>query len=160
MPSREEKDAKAARRARKTSDPAQQPAFLANATASSSSQGFRRQDRPTKVRGLTKQTYSAYVTAPGSSGPPKKWHLTVSLYFHVVSMCTQSLLSRPTSLPPITMNFQLSSKTLSSLQSKSPKAFMLLGKVSPENPTGVSVPDISLLVRSLPLLPRLHSTKT
>lgn len=76
MPSREEKDAKAARRARKTSDPCSPP-------AEPSSPSPRRQDRPTKLRGLTKQTYSAYVTAPGSNGPAKKWHLTVSRSWHL-----------------------------------------------------------------------------
>lgn len=59
----EEKDAKAARRARKTLDPfSYQPAPI------------RRQDRPSKPDGLTKQTYSIQVQT-SSYEPPKKWHI-------------------------------------------------------------------------------------
>ncbi|KAL0952987.1 hypothetical protein HGRIS_007198 [Hohenbuehelia grisea] len=58
----EEKDAKAARRARRASDPS---AIIPTPT--------RRKDRPSKPNGLTKQTYSALVHLPGS--PPKKWHV-------------------------------------------------------------------------------------
>ncbi|KAG9101890.1 hypothetical protein FRC06_002504 [Ceratobasidium sp. 370] len=61
----EEKEAKAARRARKPSD-------LRERTKPST---FRRQDRPAKPDGLTKQTYSAWVTLPGTT-TPRKWHLT------------------------------------------------------------------------------------
>ncbi|EJF58858.1 hypothetical protein DICSQDRAFT_66069 [Dichomitus squalens LYAD-421 SS1] len=59
----EEKEAKAARRARRTLDPfAAPPAPI------------RRQDRPTKPDGLTKQTYSTHVhTRRGE--PPRKWHI-------------------------------------------------------------------------------------
>ncbi|KAK7677859.1 hypothetical protein QCA50_019171 [Cerrena zonata] len=59
----EEREAKAARRARKTLDPfGYQPAPT------------RRQDRPSKPDGLTKQTYSTHVYL-GSSEPPRKWHI-------------------------------------------------------------------------------------
>ncbi|CAL1697529.1 unnamed protein product [Somion occarium] len=59
----EEKEAKAARRARKTLDPfAYQPAPT------------RRQDRPSKPDGLTKQTYSTHVHFSNSE-PPRKWHI-------------------------------------------------------------------------------------
>ncbi|KAI0070235.1 hypothetical protein K474DRAFT_1670299 [Panus rudis PR-1116 ss-1] len=59
----EEKEAKAARRARKTLDPfGYQPAPT------------RRQDRPAKPDGLTKQTYSTHVHV-GNSEPPRKWHI-------------------------------------------------------------------------------------
>ncbi|KAH9926662.1 Gti1/Pac2 family-domain-containing protein [Epithele typhae] len=59
----EEKEAKAARRARRTLDPfAAPPAPI------------RRQDRPSKPDGLTKQTYSTHVhTHPGEL--PRKWHI-------------------------------------------------------------------------------------
>ncbi|KAI0351153.1 hypothetical protein OH77DRAFT_974740 [Trametes cingulata] len=59
----EEKEAKAARRARRTLDPfAAPPAPI------------RRQDRPSKPDGLTKQTYSTHVhTRRGE--PPRKWHI-------------------------------------------------------------------------------------
>ncbi|KAI0692138.1 Gti1/Pac2 family-domain-containing protein [Cerioporus squamosus] len=59
----EEKEAKAARRARRTLDPfAAPPAPI------------RRQDRPSKPDGLTKQTYSTHVhTRRGE--PPRKWHV-------------------------------------------------------------------------------------
>ncbi|KAI0092223.1 Gti1/Pac2 family-domain-containing protein [Irpex rosettiformis] len=59
----EERDAKAARRARKTLDPfSYQPAPV------------RRQDRPSKPNGLTKQTYSVQVQT-SSYEVPKKWHI-------------------------------------------------------------------------------------
>ncbi|KAG8743758.1 hypothetical protein FRC10_011478 [Ceratobasidium sp. 414] len=61
----EEKEAKAARRARKPSDPRER----------AKPPTFRRQDRPAKPDGLTKQTYSAWVTLPGTTAP-RKWHLT------------------------------------------------------------------------------------
>jgi hypothetical protein len=67
LPTQEEREAKAARRftsARKMSD-AQTPYPPA----------FKRQERPSKVDGLTKQTYSAWVWLPGTT-QPKKWHLT------------------------------------------------------------------------------------
>ncbi|TFK88961.1 hypothetical protein K466DRAFT_575093 [Polyporus arcularius HHB13444] len=59
----EEKEAKAARRARRTLDPfAAPPAPV------------RRQDRPSKPDGLTKQTYSTHVhTRRGEQ--PRKWHV-------------------------------------------------------------------------------------
>ncbi|KAM5539546.1 hypothetical protein V8D89_006655 [Ganoderma adspersum] len=59
----EEKEAKAARRARRTLDPfAAPPAPI------------RRQDRPSKPDGLTKQTYSTHVhTRRGET--PRKWHI-------------------------------------------------------------------------------------
>ncbi|KAG6808396.1 hypothetical protein H0H92_004281 [Tricholoma furcatifolium] len=59
----EERDAKAARRARRASDPT---AVLPLPT--------RRKDRPSKPNGLTKQTYSVSVHLPGSS-ESRKWHL-------------------------------------------------------------------------------------
>ncbi|CAE6432254.1 unnamed protein product [Rhizoctonia solani] len=62
----EEKEAKAARRARKPSDSRER---------NKAPQPFRRQDRPAKPDGLTKQTYSAWVTLPGTS-TARKWHLT------------------------------------------------------------------------------------
>ncbi|CAE6398945.1 unnamed protein product [Rhizoctonia solani] len=62
----EEKEAKAARRARRPSDPRER---------SKAPQPFRRQDRPAKPDGLTKQTYSAWVTLPGTT-TARKWHLT------------------------------------------------------------------------------------
>ncbi|KAJ1300754.1 hypothetical protein OPQ81_002398 [Rhizoctonia solani] len=62
----EEKEAKAARRARKPSDPRER---------NKAHQPFRRQDRPAKPDGLTKQTYSAWVTLPGTT-TARKWHLT------------------------------------------------------------------------------------
>jgi hypothetical protein len=73
-------------RARKPSDPRER---------SKAPQVFRRQDRPAKPDGLTKQvlycnvpsatwgsllltqTYSAWVTLPGTT-TARKWHLTVS----------------------------------------------------------------------------------
>ncbi|KAF9481070.1 hypothetical protein BDN70DRAFT_876809 [Pholiota conissans] len=59
----EERDAKAARRARRASDP--------NAIVPPP---IRRKDRPSKPNGLTKQTYSVTVNLPGSS-EPRKWHV-------------------------------------------------------------------------------------
>ncbi|KIJ64210.1 hypothetical protein HYDPIDRAFT_28651 [Hydnomerulius pinastri MD-312] len=59
----EEKDAKAALRARRATDP------LAVAPPTN-----RRKDRPNRPNGLTKQTYSALVYLPGSSHP-RKWHV-------------------------------------------------------------------------------------
>jgi len=59
----EERDAKAARRARRASDPS---AILPTPT--------RRKDRPSKPDGLTKQTYSVAVHLPGSS-ETRKWHV-------------------------------------------------------------------------------------
>ncbi|OSC98351.1 hypothetical protein PYCCODRAFT_1375383 [Trametes coccinea BRFM310] len=59
----EEKEAKAARRARRTLDPfAAPPAPI------------RRQDRPSKPDGLTKQTYSTHVHIRRGE-PPRKWHI-------------------------------------------------------------------------------------
>lgn len=40
----------------------------------------RRKDRPSKLNGLTKQTYSAVVLVPGNP-TPKKWHVVA--YFMV-----------------------------------------------------------------------------
>ncbi|EMD32701.1 hypothetical protein CERSUDRAFT_68437 [Gelatoporia subvermispora B] len=59
----EEKEAKAARRARRTLDP-----FAYQPTPT------RRQDRPSKPDGLTKQTYSTHVRVHPSE-PPRKWHI-------------------------------------------------------------------------------------
>ncbi|KAG9310830.1 Gti1/Pac2 family-domain-containing protein [Chiua virens] len=59
----EEKDAKAALRALRVTDP------LAAAPPTN-----RRKDRPNRPNGLTKQTYSALVYLPGSSHP-RKWHV-------------------------------------------------------------------------------------
>ncbi|KAI0317881.1 Gti1/Pac2 family-domain-containing protein [Amylostereum chailletii] len=59
----EERDIKAARRARRALDPSSVPPL-----------GSRRQDRPSKPDGLTKQTYSTQVYLPGSS-TPRKWHI-------------------------------------------------------------------------------------
>ncbi|KAF9241298.1 Gti1/Pac2 family-domain-containing protein [Melanogaster broomeanus] len=59
----EEKDAKAALRARRAADP------FAVAPPTN-----RRKDRPNRPNGLTKQTYSALVHLPGSSHP-RKWHV-------------------------------------------------------------------------------------
>ncbi|KAH0834205.1 Gti1/Pac2 family-domain-containing protein [Lanmaoa asiatica] len=59
----EEKDAKAALRVRRATDP------LAVAPPTN-----RRKDRPNRPNGLTKQTYSALVYLPGSSHP-RKWHV-------------------------------------------------------------------------------------
>ncbi|KAI9457476.1 Gti1/Pac2 family-domain-containing protein [Lactarius psammicola] len=59
----EERDLKAARRARRTLDPLSVPP-LTN----------RRQDRPSKPNGLTKQTFSTQVYLPGAS-TPRKWHI-------------------------------------------------------------------------------------
>lgn len=65
----EERDAKAARRARRASDP--------NAIVPPP---IRRKDRPAKPNGLTKQTYSVTVHIPGES-EPRKWHVVA--YFSV-----------------------------------------------------------------------------
>ncbi|KAH9476524.1 cAMP-independent regulatory protein pac2 [Psilocybe cubensis] len=59
----EERDAKAARRARRASDP--------NANVPPP---IRRKDRPSKPNGLTKQTYSVTVNLPGTT-EPRKWHV-------------------------------------------------------------------------------------
>ncbi|KAF9039840.1 Gti1/Pac2 family-domain-containing protein [Panaeolus papilionaceus] len=59
----EERDAKAARRARRASDP--------NAIVPPP---VRRKDRPSKPNGLTKQTYSVTVNLPGCT-EPRKWHV-------------------------------------------------------------------------------------
>ncbi|OCH89382.1 hypothetical protein OBBRIDRAFT_813202 [Obba rivulosa] len=59
----EEKEAKAARRARRTLDP-----FAYQPTPT------RRQDRPSKPNGLTKQTYSTHVRVHPSE-LPRKWHI-------------------------------------------------------------------------------------
>ncbi|KAI0061348.1 hypothetical protein BV25DRAFT_779641 [Artomyces pyxidatus] len=59
----EERDLKAARRARRALDPQSVPPLTS-----------RRQDRPSKPGGLTKQTYSTQVFLPGSS-TPRKWHI-------------------------------------------------------------------------------------
>ncbi|KAK7455815.1 hypothetical protein VKT23_010849 [Stygiomarasmius scandens] len=59
----EEREAKAARRARRASDP---NAFVPPPT--------RRKDRPSKPDGLTKQTYSAIVHFPGTT-ETRKWHV-------------------------------------------------------------------------------------
>jgi len=59
----EEKEAKAALRAKRASDPASVPPST-----------NRRKDRPNRPNGLTKQTYSALVYLPGSS-QPRKWHV-------------------------------------------------------------------------------------
>ncbi|KAH7882567.1 Gti1/Pac2 family-domain-containing protein [Phlebopus sp. FC_14] len=59
----EEKDAKAALRARRAVDP--------HAIVPPTN---RRKDRPNRPNGLTKQTYSALVYLPGSSHP-RKWHV-------------------------------------------------------------------------------------
>ncbi|KAI0295166.1 Gti1/Pac2 family-domain-containing protein [Multifurca ochricompacta] len=59
----EERDLKAARRARRALDPLSVPP-LTN----------RRQDRPSKPNGLTKQTFSTQVYLPGASAP-RKWHI-------------------------------------------------------------------------------------
>ncbi|KAI0289261.1 Gti1/Pac2 family-domain-containing protein [Russula brevipes] len=59
----EERDLKAARRARRALDPLSVPP-LTN----------RRQDRPSKPNGLTKQTFSTQVYLPGASAP-HKWHI-------------------------------------------------------------------------------------
>ncbi|KAF8990151.1 Gti1/Pac2 family-domain-containing protein [Cyathus striatus] len=59
----EERDAKAARRARRASDPT---AVIPPPV--------RRKDRPSKPNGLTKQTYSVTVNLPGSS-ETRKWHV-------------------------------------------------------------------------------------
>ncbi|KAI9463432.1 Gti1/Pac2 family-domain-containing protein [Boletus coccyginus] len=59
----EEKDARAALRARRATDP------LATAPPIN-----RRKDRPNRPNGLTKQTYSALVYILGS-GHPRKWHV-------------------------------------------------------------------------------------
>ncbi|KAG8961999.1 hypothetical protein FRC03_004733 [Tulasnella sp. 419] len=105
MPSREEKDAKAARRARKSSDPSSPVDRLSPTPSSSSASSvapFRRQDRPTKIKGLTKQTYSAYVTPPGSTAPPKKWHLTAyfcTTDYHELPVVTQDSILRNIVVP-------------------------------------------------------------
>jgi len=59
----EERDVKAARRARRALDPLSVPP-LTN----------RRQDRPSKPNGLTKQTFSTQVYLPGAHAP-RKWHI-------------------------------------------------------------------------------------
>ncbi|KAG7443781.1 uncharacterized protein BT62DRAFT_314614 [Guyanagaster necrorhizus] len=59
----EERDAKAARRARRATDPT---ALIPPPT--------RRKDRPSKPNGLTKQTYSALVYLPGAK-EGRKWHV-------------------------------------------------------------------------------------
>ncbi|KAI0049058.1 hypothetical protein FA95DRAFT_1604731 [Auriscalpium vulgare] len=59
----EERDLKAARRARRALDPQSVPPLTS-----------RRQDRPSKLDGLTKQTYSTQVYLPGSASP-RKWHI-------------------------------------------------------------------------------------
>ncbi|KAH9958119.1 hypothetical protein BC827DRAFT_1261370 [Russula dissimulans] len=59
----EERDIKAARRARRALNPLSVPP-LTN----------RRQDRPSKPNGLTKQTFSTQVYLPGASAP-RKWHI-------------------------------------------------------------------------------------
>lgn len=59
----EERDIKAARRARRALDPLSVPPLTS-----------RRQDRPAKPDGLTKQTYSTQVYFPGQS-QPRKWHI-------------------------------------------------------------------------------------
>ncbi|KAL1723956.1 Gti1/Pac2 family-domain-containing protein [Schizophyllum commune] len=59
----EERENKAARRARRVAEP---DTPLPPVT--------RRRDRPTKPNGLTKQTYSAVVQLPGMH-KPRKWHL-------------------------------------------------------------------------------------
>ncbi|KAF8466805.1 hypothetical protein DFH94DRAFT_817846 [Russula ochroleuca] len=59
----EERDLKAARRARRALDPLSVPP-LTN----------RRQDRPSKPNGLTKQTFSTQVYLPGAHAP-RKWHI-------------------------------------------------------------------------------------
>ncbi|KZW03048.1 hypothetical protein EXIGLDRAFT_664664 [Exidia glandulosa HHB12029] len=66
----EEKEAKAARRAQqRTTDPVTGlPVTL------SVPNPVRRQDRPNKPGGLTKQTYSAFVLLPGTTSY-RKWHL-------------------------------------------------------------------------------------
>ncbi|KAG8847954.1 hypothetical protein FRB96_001356 [Tulasnella sp. 330] len=69
MPSREEREAKIARRACRSLGSPDTPPPIPSSPSS------RRRDRPSKLRGLTKQTYSAYVTAE-NGGPAKKWHLT------------------------------------------------------------------------------------
>ncbi|TFY66611.1 hypothetical protein EVG20_g4480 [Dentipellis fragilis] len=59
----EERDLKAARRARRALDPLSVPPLAS-----------RRQDRPSKPDGLTKQTYSTQVYLPGQH-TPRKWHI-------------------------------------------------------------------------------------
>ncbi|KAF9041815.1 hypothetical protein BDZ89DRAFT_1090193 [Hymenopellis radicata] len=65
----DERDAKAARRAKRAADPT---AVIPPPT--------RRKDRPSKPHGLTKQTYSAIVYPPGAI-QGKKWHVVA--YFLV-----------------------------------------------------------------------------
>ncbi|KAF8921948.1 Gti1/Pac2 family-domain-containing protein, partial [Mucidula mucida] len=65
----DERDAKAARRAKRAADPT---AVIPPPT--------RRKDRPSKPHGLTKQTYSAIVYPPGATHG-KKWHVVA--YFLV-----------------------------------------------------------------------------
>ncbi|KAH8093084.1 Gti1/Pac2 family-domain-containing protein [Cristinia sonorae] len=70
----EEKEAKAARRARKTLDPfSYQPAPT------------RRQDRPSKPDGLTKQTYSTHVHVSNTE-PPRKWHIVAYFSVHIYQL--------------------------------------------------------------------------
>ncbi|KAG9126702.1 hypothetical protein FRC07_002326 [Ceratobasidium sp. 392] len=89
----EEKEAKAARRARKPSDPRER---------TKAPQVFRRQDRPAKPDGLTKQTYSAWVTLPGTT-TPRKWHLTAyftSNDYHGLPTVEQDPILSQLSVPP------------------------------------------------------------
>ncbi|KAJ6587859.1 Gti1/Pac2 family-domain-containing protein [Mycena sp. CBHHK59/15] len=73
----EEKQAKAARRASKASDSTKiLPAPL------------KRKDRPSKVDGLTKQTYSVTVHMPGTS-QTRKWHIVA--YFSACDLYTSSV---------------------------------------------------------------------
>ncbi|EJD49490.1 hypothetical protein AURDEDRAFT_59528 [Auricularia subglabra TFB-10046 SS5] len=65
----EEKEAKAARRYQRTTDP-----MTGLPITISVPNPVRRQDRPNKPGGLTKQTYSAFVLLPGSA-TYRKWHL-------------------------------------------------------------------------------------
>lgn len=93
MMTTEEKEAKAARRARKPSDPRER---------NKAPQPFRRQDRPAKPDGLTKQTYSAWVTLPGTT-TARKWHLTAYFtgndYHGLPTVDQDHLLSR-VAVPP------------------------------------------------------------
>ncbi|KAG8767987.1 hypothetical protein FRC12_005904 [Ceratobasidium sp. 428] len=93
MMTTEEKEAKAARRARKPSDPRER---------TKAPQVFRRQDRPAKPDGLTKQTYSAWVTLPGTT-TPRKWHLTAyftSNDYHGLPTVDQDPILSQLSVPP------------------------------------------------------------
>ncbi|CAE6492387.1 unnamed protein product [Rhizoctonia solani] len=89
----EEKEAKAARRARKPSDPRER---------NKAPQPFRRQDRPAKPDGLTKQTYSAWVTLPGTA-TARKWHLTAYFTgndYHGLPTVEQDPLLSQIAVPP------------------------------------------------------------